>query len=266
MKYVEGACEDDNEFKRLFLMLSLDSVLTPTKCHRLSMKFFHCVVVAHEASEYGWCSLVLEKFLHDVGSFSKRFYADGYARGYGCLIFLAIFYLDRLKRPPADWGVFSRMMVWTIEEMNKAQNLDCLPSRDYGCVGCVDVAYGPTHPMMKGIMPGKRITSTELDKLMNAAKAGLDTNDEDEYDVSVLINVTGKRKRRRGGTSKCIPQKVKGKSTSQEAQPDIPPERIRIIEKTILTKQYTRKNKRTCELAQNGTNQSDEALHLDVSA
>ncbi|KNA03977.1 hypothetical protein SOVF_204000, partial [Spinacia oleracea] len=129
------------------------------------MKFFHCVSVAHEASEYDWCSLVLEQLLHVVGSFIKRFYADGYARGCGgCLIFLAIFYLDRLKRPPVDWGVFPRMRVWTIEEMNKAQNLDRLPSRDYGCLGCVDVAYGHTYPMMKDIMLGKRITSNEVDK------------------------------------------------------------------------------------------------------
>ncbi|KNA13508.1 hypothetical protein SOVF_116160 [Spinacia oleracea] len=145
MEYVEGPSEDDNEFKRHFLMLALDSVLTPTTCHRLSMKFFHCVAVAYEASEYDWCSLVLEQLLHVVGSFSKRFYADGYARVCGgCLIFMAIFYLDRLKRPPVDWGVFPRMRVWTIEEMNKAQNLDRLPSRDYGCVGCVDVPYGHT--------------------------------------------------------------------------------------------------------------------------
>ncbi|KNA13509.1 hypothetical protein SOVF_116170 [Spinacia oleracea] len=46
-------------------------------------------------------------------------------------------------------------------------------------------------------------------------------------------------------------------------EPDIPSERISIIEKTISMNQYTRKNRRTCKLAHSGTKKSEEALHLD---
>ncbi|KAL2929829.1 ABC transporter F family member 4 [Bienertia sinuspersici] len=125
----------EKDFKECFVMLVLMDVLCPTnviECRRS-------------------CSLtyaVLEHLFHSIKNFAKRFYPDGYAKGCGgCTIFLAVLYLDKVKRQPTQWGVFLRLKAWSKKEMNKARACDELSSSDYGKLGGVDVAYGENHPL-----------------------------------------------------------------------------------------------------------------------
>ncbi|KAL2944566.1 50S ribosomal protein L31 type B [Bienertia sinuspersici] len=97
----------EKEFKECFMMLALMDVLCPTTCHRMSSKMLPYVCCAVRARQYDWCSLVIEHLFHSIKNFAKRFYPDGYAKGCGgCTIFLAVLYLDKLKRQPTQWGVF----------------------------------------------------------------------------------------------------------------------------------------------------------------
>ncbi|KAL2944549.1 nucleoprotein [Bienertia sinuspersici] len=97
----------EKEFKECFMMLALKDVLCPTTCHRMSSKMLPYVCCAVRARQYDLCSLVLEHLFHSIKNFAKRFYPDGYAKGCGgCTIFLAVLYLDKLKRQPTQWGVF----------------------------------------------------------------------------------------------------------------------------------------------------------------
>ncbi|KAL2928256.1 Homeobox protein Hox-A2, partial [Bienertia sinuspersici] len=148
----------EKDFKECFVMLALMDVLCPTTCHRMSSKLLPYVCYAVRARQYDWCSLVLEHLFHSIQNFAKRFYPDGYAKGCGgCTIFLAVLYLDKLKRQPTQWGVFPRLKAWSKKEMNKARACDELPTGDYGKLGVVDVAYGENHPLdCRDSMPGVR--------------------------------------------------------------------------------------------------------------
>ncbi|KAL2942486.1 Melibiose carrier protein, partial [Bienertia sinuspersici] len=148
---VDALLSDDvteKKFKECFVMLALMDVLCPTTCHRMSSKLLPYVCCAVRARQYDWCSLVLEHLFHSIQNFAKRFYPDDYANDCGgCTIFLAVLYLDKLKRQPTQWGVFLRLKAWSKKEMNKARACDELLSGDYGKLGVVDVAYGENHPL-----------------------------------------------------------------------------------------------------------------------
>lgn len=82
---------DELEFKRAFLMYALNEVLCPTTCHRLSVKLVPAATLFREASEYDWCSLVLDHLMYYLLKFAKTFHAQGYAPGCGgCTMFLAV--------------------------------------------------------------------------------------------------------------------------------------------------------------------------------
>ncbi|KAL2903244.1 putative membrane protein YkoI [Bienertia sinuspersici] len=175
----------EKDFKECFVMLALMDVLCPTTCHRMSSKLLPYVCYAVRARQYDWCSLVLEHLFHSIQNFAKRFYPDGYAKGCGgCTIFLAVLYLDKLKRQPTQWGVFPRLKAWSKKEMNKARACDELPSGDYGKLGVVDVAYGENHPLdCRDSMPGVRSGNFQshmmiVDDLLNLIRSMGNVNNE----------------------------------------------------------------------------------------
>ncbi|XP_021758863.1 uncharacterized protein LOC110723799 [Chenopodium quinoa] len=140
--------EEEAEFKTVFLILALHLVLCPTQSYQLGPDLVPALTCAMQAKNYDWCGLVLEKLFDSCCRFGKKFYANGYAKGYGgCSIFLAIFYLDRLDRNPVMWCRWPRIKVWTKAEMVKAGDEDRLAHQgDFGKLGCIDVAYGKKHP------------------------------------------------------------------------------------------------------------------------
>ncbi|KAL2906054.1 Protein split ends, partial [Bienertia sinuspersici] len=175
----------EKDFKECFVMLALMDVLCPTTCHRMSSKLLPYVCCAVRARQYDWCSLVLEHLFHSIQNFAKRFYPDGYAKGCGgCTIFLAVLYLDKLKRQPTQWGVFPRLKAWSKKEMNKARACDELSSGDYGKLGVVDVAYGENHPLdcrdsMLGIRSGNfQSHMMTVDDLLNLIRSMGNVNNE----------------------------------------------------------------------------------------
>uniref|UniRef100_A0A803NDK3 Uncharacterized protein n=1 Tax=Chenopodium quinoa TaxID=63459 RepID=A0A803NDK3_CHEQI len=121
---VEGGWEEDQaeEFKTVFLLLSLEMLLCPNQSSRLATDLVSSLTCAARAVDYDWCSPVLQKLMYSVAMFARRFYSVGFASGCaGCLIFIVILYLDRLNRHPVHWGYFPRLET-------------------------LDVAYGETHP------------------------------------------------------------------------------------------------------------------------
>ncbi|XP_021764218.1 uncharacterized protein LOC110728855 [Chenopodium quinoa] len=149
MNRLEGYFDagEEEEFKTLFLIISLEMVLCPTQIPRLASDLLPAVSCAMEATEFDWCSLVLSKLLESLQKFARRFHANGFASGCGgCAIFAVIFYLDRLDRDPIEWDVFPGIKVWTMQQIGKAAKSDKLLSDDYGKLGLLDVAYGEHHP------------------------------------------------------------------------------------------------------------------------
>ncbi|KMT07805.1 hypothetical protein BVRB_6g146180 [Beta vulgaris subsp. vulgaris] len=162
---VEGSvCVDqEHEFKTAFLMLLLGNFLFPTTCRRLESKLVAVCIVAMDAVNYDWFSLVLDKLVEHGCHFSEKFYKDGYAKGCGgCTYFLAIIYLDRLNRRPLNWGMFPRVKAWSVQDVNLAKVEDRIASGDYGSLTCIDVAYGENHPMMPRDTMGPEYMAYEI--------------------------------------------------------------------------------------------------------
>ncbi|XP_021723578.1 uncharacterized protein LOC110690964 [Chenopodium quinoa] len=146
---LEGYFEEsqEEEFKTLFLIVALEMVLCPTQSPRLAANLLPSLSCAMDAVEYGWCGLVLSKFMDSVSSFARRFYANGFAGGCGgCTILAVIFYLDRLDRDPVQWDAFPKIKVWDMQQIGIASKLDKLCTGDFGKLGSLDVAYGERHP------------------------------------------------------------------------------------------------------------------------
>ncbi|XP_021736115.1 uncharacterized protein LOC110702670 isoform X2 [Chenopodium quinoa] len=150
MDFLEGVWQDDQEeeFKTLFLLVSLDLVLCPTQSPRLAVDLIPALTCAMNCASYGWCGLVIDSLMEPVSSFACRFYGSGFAIGCGgCSIFVVLFYLDRLNRNPIDWGVFPRIKVCSMKLIRSACKTDrTTPNGDYGKLGMLDVAYGEHHP------------------------------------------------------------------------------------------------------------------------
>lgn len=92
IEVVERDCDEDfeMEFTEAFLALALAYVLCPTTCPRLEKELIPALTV-HEAKEYDWCSLVIEKLLFHARRFASNFYKNGYASCVGgCTYFLAV--------------------------------------------------------------------------------------------------------------------------------------------------------------------------------
>ncbi|XP_056693469.1 uncharacterized protein [Spinacia oleracea] len=152
LKRLEGYWEEneEEEFKTMFLIATLQMVLCPTQCARLSSGLLYVCTLGKKAREYDWCKLVYDFFMEKVKVFCRDFYTFGWVKGIGgCSLYLVIFYLGRLKRRPVQWGLCPRSKAWNMEEIKKAKSADRFPGAtgDYGYIGCIDVAYGDNqHP------------------------------------------------------------------------------------------------------------------------
>ncbi|XP_021765487.1 uncharacterized protein LOC110730013 [Chenopodium quinoa] len=139
----------EEEFKTLFLIISLKMILCPTQSPRLSTDLLPALSCCMDSQDYDWCDLVLSKFLESVSNFARRFYVNGFAGGSGgCSIFAVIFYLDRLNLDPNAWDTYPRVKAWTMQRIGYAGKLDRTYSGDYGKLGVIDVAYGERHPKL----------------------------------------------------------------------------------------------------------------------
>ncbi|XP_021750818.1 uncharacterized protein LOC110716491 isoform X2 [Chenopodium quinoa] len=126
----------EEEFKTLFLIIALQMVLCPTQSSRLAYDLLPAVSCAMDSIDYDWCDLVLTKFMDNVSSFARRFYANGFAGGCGgCSIFGVIFYLDRLNLEPLKWDTFPRIKAWGMKQIGDVAKLDRYTSDDYGKLG-----------------------------------------------------------------------------------------------------------------------------------
>uniref|UniRef100_A0A803MR83 Uncharacterized protein n=1 Tax=Chenopodium quinoa TaxID=63459 RepID=A0A803MR83_CHEQI len=194
---VEAPLQDVFEFRVAFLLLALVDILCPTTSYRLCPKLLPAAIAAVDPESYDWCSLVLEKVMYSVSSFARRFYPSGFSKGCGgCTIFLAIMYVDRLKRPPVKWGVFPRLKAWTEVEINKAKKADRITGGDFGKLGCVNASYGRPHVRAAlDHMPLKR--SSMAAEIAEVLMQAVDVEEEDVD--GGLISTQGVKKRPKEG-------------------------------------------------------------------
>ncbi|KAL2926561.1 putative ubiquitin-like-specific protease 1B [Bienertia sinuspersici] len=146
-EYVLGEEVDSEKYRVAFLVVLLGMFLCPTtNFSSLASELTPALCAAEEASQYDWCSFVLDFLLRRARAFSHSFDTDGYAVGCGgCTYFLVIFYLDRLRRPPVRWAEADRRN-----------------SGDFGKTKSVDVAYGEVHPRAaRDIYPTESLTFAE---------------------------------------------------------------------------------------------------------
>ena len=93
----QWSCEEEVEFKILFLLMDLYMILCPTQSQCLEADLIPALTCATEARHYDWCALVLEKLMSSVKRFARKFNARGYAAGCGgCSLFVAVSVLSSI--------------------------------------------------------------------------------------------------------------------------------------------------------------------------
>ncbi|KAL2895218.1 Glycerol-3-phosphate dehydrogenase mitochondrial [Bienertia sinuspersici] len=175
---------------------------------------------AEEASQYDWCSFVLDFLLRRARAFSHSFDTDGYAVGCGgCTYFLVIFYLDRLRRPPVRWGEYPRVKVFHKDLLKNVAEADRRNSGDFGKTKSVDVAYGEVHPRAaRDIYPTESLTFAE--EVANHIGEAIRT--EVGVVVDVVSRVIGEQNVRREDDRLCISADRRTTTDDATAKSSIP--------------------------------------------
>ncbi|XP_056695144.1 uncharacterized protein [Spinacia oleracea] len=115
----------------------------------MSKPLMQACTVADMSIEYDWCTFAHEWLMTKSSEFAEKFDKAGFVAGCGgCTLFLLIFYLDHLNRPPLSWNEFPRIGVWTTEHVFLARDLDKKETDDYGKLSSLDIAYGEPHPRL----------------------------------------------------------------------------------------------------------------------
>ncbi|XP_056690938.1 uncharacterized protein [Spinacia oleracea] len=137
------------EFMENFMIVLMGQILCPsTDGANMSTKLLGAVCVAKDADQYNWCEFCHKWLLDYAITCQRKLEVQGYAAGTGgCVLFLLVFYLDRLCRLPVRWDEFPRLKVWTEEEVEKVKLHDRKPTEDYGRLSTVDVVYREPHPL-----------------------------------------------------------------------------------------------------------------------
>ncbi|XP_056686550.1 uncharacterized protein [Spinacia oleracea] len=135
-----------------FMIVLMGQILCPsTDGANMSTKLLGVVCVAKDADQYNWCEFCHKWLLDYAITCQRKLEVQGYAAGTGgCVLFLLVFYLDRLCRLPVRWDEFPRLKVWTEEEVEKVKLQDRKPTEDYGRLSTVDVVYREPHPLFGG--------------------------------------------------------------------------------------------------------------------
>ncbi|KAL2941795.1 Protein MAINTENANCE OF MERISTEMS [Bienertia sinuspersici] len=202
-EYVLGEEVDSEKYRVAFLVVLLGMFLCPTtNFSSLASELTPALCAAEEASQYDWCSFVLDFLLRRARAFSHSFDNDGYAVGCGgCTYFLAIFYLDRLRQPPVRWGEYPRVKVFDKDLLKNVAEADRRNSGDFGKTKSVDVAYGEVHPRAaRDIYPMESLTFAEE----VANRIGEVIRTEVGVVVDVVSRVIGEQNVRREDGRLCI--------------------------------------------------------------
>ncbi|KAK6151769.1 hypothetical protein DH2020_014404 [Rehmannia glutinosa] len=82
-----------DDFKRMFVLYNLSTLLTPTANRTVDVSCFKSLLDVDAISHFDWCSLVLERVGMAVDNFNKK----STTHISGCILALQIIYLHRLK-------------------------------------------------------------------------------------------------------------------------------------------------------------------------
>ncbi|KAK6149533.1 hypothetical protein DH2020_017058 [Rehmannia glutinosa] len=85
--------ERGDDFKRMFVLYSLSTFLTPTANRTIDFSCFKSLLDVDAIAHFDWCSLVLEILGRAVDNFNKK----STTHISGCILALQIIYLHRLK-------------------------------------------------------------------------------------------------------------------------------------------------------------------------
>ncbi|XP_021734768.1 uncharacterized protein LOC110701418 isoform X1 [Chenopodium quinoa] len=91
---IKELVDGGDEFKRLFVMHALSSMLVPTANRTVNFRLVNAVDDVDQIKNLDWCSFVLRKLMNSVVSYKNSEAKDSIS---GCLLLLKIMYFHRLN-------------------------------------------------------------------------------------------------------------------------------------------------------------------------
>ncbi|XP_057969846.1 uncharacterized protein LOC131159157 isoform X1 [Malania oleifera] len=136
-------------FKRAFLLFALGTLLCPTRGLKVSPRFLHAVYHIEQVHRYNWAGLVLNCLANAITVFKsagEEHTRDGLG---GCLLFLYMFYLDRIdsgRAPPRH--ILPRVAAWTAGDLSAAAEVDRQGTGVYGACPVILVTRSEPTPTL----------------------------------------------------------------------------------------------------------------------
>lgn len=91
-KRLQQTTDDGDDFKKMFVLYSMSTFLSPTSNHCLDFKLLKAVEDVEKIKEYNWSKYVCEQFLGGIASFK-----DGSKYLGGCILVLMLTYMHRME-------------------------------------------------------------------------------------------------------------------------------------------------------------------------
>ncbi|KAL2923585.1 Protein MAINTENANCE OF MERISTEMS [Bienertia sinuspersici] len=213
---------DSEKYRVAFLVVLLGMFLCPTtNFSSLASELTPALCAAEEASQYDWCSFVLDFLLRRPVLFPIHLTRMGMPSVVEAahIFWWLIFYLDRLRRPPVRWGEYPRVKVFHKDLLKNVAEADRRNSGDFGKTKSVDVAYGEVHPRAaRDIYPTESLTFAE--EVANHIGEAIRT--EVGVVVDVVSRLIGEQNVRREDDRLCISADRRTTTDDATAKSSIP--------------------------------------------
>ncbi|XP_056694720.1 uncharacterized protein [Spinacia oleracea] len=144
------------EFQKLFLLYTLGNFLCPSQSNMISPQLLKNVLSIEDPAKYNWAQFVLDHLVVAIKKFKAsvskhKCNSTRKAGGFGgCIVFLLIYYLDRLDiKKSICWDNRARIAAWDRESMKEAIKADWDEKNGFGSgkLLCLNrFQYGSAHP------------------------------------------------------------------------------------------------------------------------
>ncbi|KAK6163639.1 hypothetical protein DH2020_000503 [Rehmannia glutinosa] len=115
-KLMKDYKEGGDDFKRLFVLYSLSTLLTPSANRTVDVSCFKSLIDVDGIRHFDWCSLVLDRLCRSVDKFNKK----SKTHISGCLLALQIIYFHRIKwQGKSEPSELPLVQHWTTEKIRK---------------------------------------------------------------------------------------------------------------------------------------------------
>ncbi|KAK6131171.1 hypothetical protein DH2020_035091 [Rehmannia glutinosa] len=183
-KLMGGFKEGGGDFKRMFVLYSLSTLLTPTANRNVDVSCFKSLLDVDAIANFDWCSLVLERLGRAVDNFNKK----SSTHISGCILALQIIYLHRLKWQgvvePFDLPLIQRSTTQRIRKHVKEEK----SAGEFGQGEWVEDVY-PISKKMKPVVQEKISHSTDggMDEMGKSGKEHIEKEKSENFEESSRI-------------------------------------------------------------------------------